>query len=358
MSNPPAELPPQTAPKTKGEAELEKLELEIASLRRDEEFESETLAQRKQKLYYDTQSARWQTSLIYRLSQFAAIVTIFATLFGIYFTYNKLVTDRDNEFKQNQKDRIERTTARYRNDLQELLQYPTDPKQTISRAAFLLRDLADVVDNGFDENDRPQKREEVGFLLTQLIKSAEFDLTLTRNSNFDRRAIETSRFYEDYLISHASDNRDILSKYKSALLTLHGQDPAYYEDLQVDPSDPTAFIESEVAKDQTKFFQYAYLFHAYRKHVELFARNSVLPQPDPNLKKDLSLAFCWFWGATGNASLTKAIFGNGDGNQFIEKTKECEPIEVPAGTGKARRTPTIGSTTTRKQPGVRVKTRE
>jgi len=327
MTDPPDEPPPPMPPKTKAEAELEKIELEIASLRRGAAFESETLAQRKQKLYYDTHSARWQTSLIYRLSQFAAIVTIFATLFGIYFTYNKLVTDRDNEFKQNQKDRIERTTTRYRNDLQELLQYPTDPKQTISRAAFLLRDLADVVDNGFEENDRPAKREEIGFLVTQLIKSAEFDLALTRNSNFDRKAIETSRFYEDYLINHASDNRDILSKYKSALLTLHNQDPPYYENLQVDASDPTAFLESEVAKDQTKFFQYAYLFHGYRKHVELFAHNSVLPKPDPSLRKDLELAFCWFWGTTKNPSLTKAIFGSGEGDQFLEKTKTCGLVD-------------------------------
>jgi hypothetical protein len=330
MSSPPgAQPPPQTPPKTQEEAALEKLELEIAALKRDEEFENETLKVRREKLYYETQSARWQTSLIYRLSQFAAIITIFATAFGIYFTYNKLVTDRDNEFKQNQKDRSERTTTRYRSDLQELLQYPTDPKQTISRAEFLLRDLVDVVDNGFEERDRQPKREEIGFLLSQLIKSAEFDLTLTRNSNFDRKAIETSKFYEDYLIANTSDNRDILSKYKGVLMTLHAQDPPYYENLQVDPSDPSSFIESQIAKDQNKFFQYAYLFHAYRKHVDLFARNSILPKPDPDLRKDLDLAFCWFWGAGKNPSLTKAIFGGTD-DQFRTKTLQCLPVDNPA----------------------------
>jgi hypothetical protein len=324
MSSPPGDEPlPQPPFKNKSEVELEKLELEIAALKRCEEFENETREERRRKLYYDTQSARWQTSLIYRLSQFAAIITIFATMFGIYFTYNKLVTDRDNEFRQNQKDRVERTTTRYRNDLQELLQYPIDPKQTISRAAFLLRDLGDVVDNGFDEQERPQKREEIGFLLTQLIKSSEFDVALTRNSNFDRKAIETSKFYEDYLITHALDNRDILSKYKSALLSLHDQDWTYCENFKVDPSDPASFTEIRVEKDQNKFFQYAYLFHSYRKHVEMFNRNSGLPQPDPDLRKHLDLAFCWFSTASKNLSLTKAIFGGTD-DQVKNKTSECQ----------------------------------
>ena len=311
---------PPSLQKSTEQATLDKLHLEIAALNRAEKFDAETEEQRKQKLHYDTESVRWQTSLVYRLSQLATILTVLATLFGIFSAYQKLVTDRRNELEQKEKELVERTSARYNNDLRELLQYPIEPKQTIAQAVFLFRDLESVVNTGFE--GQPEKREEVGFLITQLIKSAEFDLSLTRNSNFDRKALESSKFYENYLLKHPLDNRDILSKYKSVLLALHDQDPEYYEKFQVNPEDPTAFIESKVSKDQTRFFQYAYLFHAYRNHYALLKKSAEAEPGNQFLRSTLDLAFCWFWTSSRNPSLTKGVFGGTD-EQVATKAGKC-----------------------------------
>ncbi|MDX6443556.1 MAG: hypothetical protein QOH71_630 [Blastocatellia bacterium] len=313
------------APKTAVEqAQLEKLELEIAALKRTESFDAETKEEKRKKMYYETQSARWQTSLIYRASQFATIITIFATAFGIWSAYNKLVTDRQNEYEQKSKDRTDRMTLRYRTDLQQLLEYPIDPRQTISKAVFTLQDLTDVVNNGFEsELEKQQKADEVGFLIAQLVKSSDFDLMLTRNSNFDRKAIDSSKFYENYLVTHPMDNRDILSKYKGVLLALHDKDPSYCENFQVDPNDSSSFTESQISTDQTKFFQYVYLFHAYRNHVELLSHSAFVSQPDPHVADYLDLAFCWFWGSSRNTSLIQAIFGGTD-DQINVKSSECD----------------------------------
>jgi hypothetical protein len=317
-------------------AELEKLELEIAALKRSDEFEAETKEERRKKLYYDTQSARWQTSLIYRASQFATIITIFATAFGIWTAYNKLVTDRQNENEQKSKDRIERTNGRYRSDLQQMLEYPIDPKQTIAQAEFFFQDLTDVVNNGFDnEGEKQQRADEVGFLTTQLVKSSEFDLTSTRNSNFDRKAMDSSRFYENYLVNHPMENRDILSKYKSVLLGLHDRDHTYCEAFMVNPDDPTSFRESQVSSDQTRFFQLVYVFHAYRKHVNLLSKSAFVSQPDPNVADYLDLAFCWLWGASRNKSIVYATFGGTD-DQVNTKTAGCNVTAVSDSESKKR----------------------
>ncbi len=302
-----------------------KAALEVASLERSEKFDIEIEPEKRRKLFLESESLRWQTTLIYRASQFATIFTIFATLFGVYEAYDKLVTDKRTEVEQRSKESTERTTALFRANLQSLLQYPIDKNQTISQAVFELRDLTNVVENGFkgDEAAQKRKREEVGSLLAQLIRSPEFDLKQTRNTDFDRKAMdkENSEFYANYLISNPIENRDILSKYKAVLADVHDRDFDYCEKFLVDPEDPAAFIESKVSKDQAKFFQYAYLFHAYKKHVDLLAQSS-----DPHIRENLNLAYCWFWGATRNPSLTKAIFGGTD-QQVTQKSASCEPLD-------------------------------
>src|SRR5467141_3871160 len=105
------------------ELQRRKAELEVRSLERAEEFDKETEPGRRRKLFYETESVRWQTTLIYRASQFATIFTIFATLFGIYEAYDKLISDKSAEVEQRKKEIRERTMTQFRSDLQSLLQY-------------------------------------------------------------------------------------------------------------------------------------------------------------------------------------------------------------------------------------------
>lgn len=299
------------------EAQLRKLQLEIQALEREGHFDDETAAQKHQKLNLELQSLAWQNGLIYRLGQFATIftilatlVTVFATGFGIWTAYTKLVSDREKEAELKDKEFIERTNTQYRTELNQLLQYPVKEEQTIAEAVFLFRDIGSVIEEGYKDEMLGRKREEVGFLFSQLIRSPEFDLSKTRNISFDIKALNYLKYYKEYLVDKPYDNRDILSKYKNELEVLSSKDQKYYENLVVDSNDASVFIEDSAYKDQTKFFQYVFIFQAYKNHVNLF---------DESLKKDKisttqavdfkRLAFCWFYGATKNKSLTINIFG-------------------------------------------------
>lgn len=337
--------------KTVEQANLRKLELEIEALEREKRFEGEAREEKRGKLYYETQSLKWQTSLLYRLTQFATVITIFATAFGVYQAYVKLVEDKLKESQQNEKAHMERVNNQYRADLQQLLKYPVDKEQTVPIAVFLMHDIVDVIETGYkdDRDTQSRMRREVGLLVAQLVKSPEFNLMETRNTDFDRKAIGHCNLYEQYLIKHPSDNRDILSKYKNVLLALHDTNRKYYEEFEVNPEDPTAFIESQVSKDQSRFFQYAYLFHAYKTHVNLLdiTYNDPLdPQEDVNSYNDKraqvvaykNLSFCWFWGATQNPSLTRSIFGGTD-EQIRSRASLCEPPKQQT-SRSARKRPT------------------
>lgn len=308
------------------EAQVRKLELEIKALERKENEERNTEEPRQKKLTLELKTLLWQTGRVYRISQFvfiisvlATVVTIFATVYGIWSTYKK-------DIESKKKERIERTDTLYRTEIQRLIQFPMETKVTISDAVFLFRDLEDVVSNGYDELIKQKRqKEEVGLLITQIVASPDFDLSLTRNIEFDRKAMRHSEFYRNYLIDNPQYNRDIISKYKSVLVALHAEDPNY----SVDPveNEDEQFIENttpdKLTKNQVKFFQYIYIFYAYKAHVGLIG-DSVAKKSDVSQRADsyLGLSFCWFYDATKNVGLTRKIYG-GEPEMVAWRWEQC-----------------------------------
>ena len=310
MSSPLPNQPPQDVI---AQAQLRKLELEIAALEANNHKEDATADAEQRKLDLEIQSLKWQNGLVYRLSQFATIftilatlVTVFATGFGIWTAYHKLVTDKNKEAEIKKKEVTERTNTQYRSELNQLLQYPIDEKQTQPVATFLFRDLRDVIKNGYEGKEREERSNEVGFLLAQLVKSPEFNLEKPRNAEFDRKAMNYCDYYAEYLLKNPNDNMDIISKYKSNLATLHDNDRNYYESIAVAPNN--IFIETAPSKDQSRFFQFTSLFHGYKKHVHLLNQTLLDDPRNEDVKSQLNLTFCWFYGATKNIQLTKDIY--------------------------------------------------
>jgi hypothetical protein len=295
------------------ESQLKKLELEVRSLERKEGEETQTTKPRGEKLQLELDNLRWQTGRIYRLSQFAVIfsvlatiVTIFATTYGIWSSYKKDIENKRKELTQ-------RTDTLYRSEIEKLIQYPIEPKTTISEAVFLMRDLEDVVNNSYEDAQKlKRQKEEVGLLLTQLMASPDFDLSVTRNIEFDRKALRHSQFYSDYLTDNPNYNRDILSKYKSVLVALHDEDPNY--SVVPDENKEEVFLEKsadgKVTKKQEKFFQYIYIYYAYKAHVALL-NDTIAKNPDKSAEAEvyLGLSFCWFYDATKNEGLIRKIYG-------------------------------------------------
>lgn len=309
------------------DSQLKKLALEIKALERIEEEETNIKIPKQKKLDLELKTLLWQTGRVYRLSQFAIIasilatlVTIFATSYGIWASYQK---DTENKTKELR----ERTDSLYRAEIQRLIQYPIDPKITISDAVFLLRDLEDVVENGYERGAKQERqKDEIGTLISQIMISPDVDLAVTRNVEFDRKALENSPSYKDYLIRNPKFNRDIISKYKAVLTALHEADPNY--SIIPDERNEQMFIEStglgKSEKKQDRFFQYVYIFYAYKSHVDLLketiATNPGLAQEAENY---LGISFCWFYGATENSGLTAKIYG-GTPDMIAWRWQQCK----------------------------------
>ena len=309
------------------DSHLKKLALEIKALERIEEEETNIKIPKQKKLDLELKTLLWQTGRVYRLSQFAIIasilatlVTIFATSYGIWASYQK---DTENKTKELR----ERTDSLYRTEIQRLIQYPIDTKITISDAVFLLRDLEDVVANGYERGPKQDRqKDEIGKLLSQIMISPDVDLSITRNVEFDRKAIENSPSYKEYLVRNPKQNRDIISKYKAVLAALHEADPNY--SIVPDERNDQMFIESTGAgkseKNQDKFFQNVYIFYAYKSHVELLQQTiSTIPESAQEAENYLGISFCWFYGATQNSGLTGKIYG-GTPEMIVWRWQQCK----------------------------------
>lgn len=293
------------------EAQLRRLQLEIDALERTADEEKLVGVSKQDKIKLEVKTLLWQTGRVYRLSQFAVIfsilatlVTVFATGYGIWSSYTK-----DNETKV--KERMDRTDGLYRAALERLIQFPVEPKVTISDAVFTLRDLEDVVNNNYDdERKRERQSQEVGFLLAQLMNSPEVDLSISRNVEFDRKAMDQSSFYRDYLTRNPKFNRDIISKYKNVLSSVHERAPCY--SMIPDPNKKEVFIEKECKNGEPEptFLQYVGLFYSYKSHVAIL--NETLeksPDVSEEARSYRDMSFCWFFKATRNVPLTIEIFG-------------------------------------------------
>jgi hypothetical protein len=186
------------------------------------------------------------------------------------------------------------------------------PKATISDAVFTLRDLEDVVKNNYDdEKKRERQKQEVGFLLAQLMNSPEVDLSISRNVEFDRKAMDHSTFYRDYLTRNPRFNRDIISKYKNVLSSMHDRGALLFNDSR---SEQEGSIHREGCRNgepEPTFLQYVGLYYSYKSHVALLNEN---PRKTflMSRKKLNRIGTCHSAGLLkrhGNVPLTVEIFG-------------------------------------------------
>jgi hypothetical protein len=292
-------------------AQLRKLELEIDALERTAHEEKSVGISKQEKVKLEVKTLLWQTGRVYRLSQFAVIFSILATLVTIFATGYGMWSSYTKENETRVKERTDRTDGLYRTALERLIQFPVEPKLTISDAVFTLRDLEDVVTHNYDdEKKRERQKHEVGFLLAQLMNSPEVDLSVSRNVELDRKAMDQSSFYRDYLTRNPKFNRDIISKYKNVLSSVHDRAPCY--SMVPDPNNKEVFIESECKNGEPEptFLQYVSLYYGYKSHVAILGETlDKFPDVSQEAQSYRDMSFCWFLKATRNVPLTVEIFG-------------------------------------------------
>ena len=264
-----------------------------------------------QKLYLEIRTLEWENSLLGRVFRLAGLLTIIATVitiiatgFGVWQGYMKFNDDRQKERDLKTRELKERNTNHYRSDLQLLAAYPLDPKQTIAAASFLFYDLQDLVENEFYE-DRDQRRFQVGSLISQMIRSDNYDLTVMRNVEFDRKALYYCDYYKKFLEDHPQYNSEILNKYKFVLDTMRKKDPKYYRSITVESN--FSFKIPPGGGDKGRSF--VHWVQAYQEHMALFDEALKKNPSDPSeITECKQAAACWFQASIKNDQITGTIF--------------------------------------------------
>jgi hypothetical protein len=295
-------------------AQLLKLQLEILSLESQRQEQTTTADLRQQKLKQELSSQKWQNSRIGRLAQFGAIITVIVAVVGLLITYLKFTDERSKDRELREKELVERNTNQYRADIQQLVQFTNDEKQTTPSLIFLFQDLREIVESTKDPTELSKRRESVANLIVNLIKSTGFDLQKSRNVEFDFKAMSYCEYYSNLLRNEPDINLDILSKYKDALVSLASNNQGCYKSVVI-RSDGYIFGDN-CSSEGIRLDQFIDSFYAYQKHVEVL-KESVKGKPqDASTKDSLQRAFCWFYQSTKNKALAKNIF---DGDE-----KQCD----------------------------------
>jgi hypothetical protein len=273
--------------------------------------EAEMAAAEIKKLNLEIKTLEWENSRLGRVARIATLLTILATIVtvvatgaGAWVGYRKFIEDHGKDRVLRARELTEKTSTQYRSDLQQLSSYPTDPKQTISVAFFIFQDLNELVENNFEEQDRERHRRQVGSMLSQLIRSDEYDLSSVRSVEFDRKALMYCAYYRKFLLENPGHNAEILSKYKFILAALHDENPSYYEGIKA-----AADYTFSAPSGPGKVLFFVHLFQGYQEHLALFdeALGNKLADAGETEKRK-KLAFCWFQKSTNNNQLTQTLF--------------------------------------------------
>ena len=291
----PKGLPPRDSPDAKQE---EKVSLEVRKLR--EEIKS---LQKKN---------RWET--------IAQLMPIMATILGVAGLFLTVFQFESQRASEQRKDRVTREVdqrAKFQNqirtDIDEVLKFTRDEKQTVSRVAFLLEDIKTVMGSYVNES---QKVADIfpGYerrLTESLLLLVRDDCDFTKNPRDVGLAnVVLGRWddYSNYLREEPGKLHYILYAYTRALQSLRDQNPGYFENMRLD-KERNVYIVSREYERQTNepilYNRFIDIADGFKKHLELLGKGSLSEEAE-RIKGNSIRAF---QAALCNRTITEHILG-------------------------------------------------
>ena len=263
-----------------------------------------------QKLKLEIMSLEWNA----RWGRFTTLITVSITVATLIAAAVGWGYDRYKERDLRSRELRQQTDNRYNSDLAQLLRFPTEESQTIPEVILLFDDLSNLIATAYGERGQGERGMKVGILISELVKSSEFDLTKPRNVEFDKAALAFCPFYLEALINNPKFTKVILQKYAVALEPFHREN-INFTYVRKEPGPEGAYV---LTKPSDKFEKegftpklrtFATMVNAYEKHIELLNKSIGRdPANAETLKKDRESAFCSFYTSTQNTLLTKTVF--------------------------------------------------
>ena len=279
----------------KSKAELEKLNLEVESLRKNNKWEP---------------ILKW-------IRLIASIVAVLGLFFGLY----KFYVEQQRERITREVDQKLRFQNQMRTDIDEILRFPEDKDQTIARISFLLGDLATTLDSYVNKDQRvsdvfPTYKETFTENLVILVASDSDFLRSHREVSLAAIALERWEEYGPYLKQHLDKLNLILYAHTRGLRHLRDTNPGYIEDMKYYDKTNQYFVLEKYEKqegEERRFQHFKALRNGFKAHLKLTDDNQA-----PDVKKVRQQNLRDFEAALCNRRIAK---------QILEKDFADEPCE-------------------------------
>lgn len=265
----------------KTKLELQKLQLEIVGLRNKN---------------------KWEDSL----ARYVPIVTVLITLIALLL--NSAQFQRQQNLQQakslveQQKDRGLRVQHQIRADTEQLLQFTSDEKISVSHVSFLLEDLKAVTGQAGQEGGVLQSNEKE-IVTNSLINTIHYDCDFINKPRDVYFATTVINHWDDYskrLTQTPNELDYVLYKYIRALRELHSKDPRYFERIEYNKAAGRYVVGLENVSEEKQFQHYGDLVIGFKRHLLLAREGSDLMKEYVNDFKD----------ALHNAVLTEQLFAD------------------------------------------------
>jgi hypothetical protein len=291
-------------------AQLQKLELEIKGLRR-----------------YSTVPE----TLVKLTPLLSVLIAVGGLLWGIY-QYHQQQGEAQAHEEIGQRIQLE---AQRRSDLDQIVRFPSNKTETLSRTKFLLKDLNTLLQlqerslkSSNDLNEGSVR--EVSKILYDVVND-DCDLDTKRDADFAGAIVDSWDDYKKYIQENPALLSELISKHCDSLSNLHSRIPRYVGRITYDPSQ-RIYIEPPRTTDteQSYFRHFVALVLSAKTHLDLLDQNSKLRQ---DLVRDFQASTC-------NEKLTKELFNlSFDPRSNKEAFEECLRVapSVPSKPNRERR---------------------
>jgi hypothetical protein len=259
-----------------------------------------------------------------RLSSLGAVLTLLVGIISAWLAYAKFISDKqkDRDELQRQreyldKEKLERLNSQYRAVLAQVGQFLADEKVTTASLIVLFRELTDLAAARSDLQKRsPNQPDDAALLVANIVSSLEFDFKQYRNIEFDRKALTFLSSYSILLTEQRPDlHTEILAKYSEALKLINDSNPSYFSNgvyihgkitVGTEKGKPIVYFH-ELGK-VNKLAQYIGLSQGYKQHIDLLKTHLAKNPENKQSSQILDDAFCNFYWATNNKTLTENVF--------------------------------------------------
>lgn len=249
-------------------------------------------------------AGQWADTLV----KLTPLLSIMIAIGGLAFSVYQYLGHQRDVLRQERSDQMSRRSGLIRDDLNQIMKFPTDKSITVSQVEALLNDL-DVqlkskvnVDSGKSEPDQNERRN-ITRVLYDLLKN-DCDFSRQKDVELSIKVADSWSDYREYLKADKDLIWDMVGKYQDALDELQTVAPHYIQKIKFD-KEAWQFSEPEdvILKDRTHLRHFEDLVLAYERLLDLVDETTADGQ---KLKQELIKVF---QSATCNREFTQERFG-------------------------------------------------